>query len=75
LKSDPLQLHIGGYAAGKKCASQVVLDETTDLSKLKVAQLKGLIQAKGISCAGCAEKSDFVAALKNWLAQSSHQEL
>lgn len=81
LKSEPLQRHINSYAAGKKCASQVVLDASTDLSSLKVAQLKALVQAQGVECAGCFEKGDYVSALKKWLEgqqsvdQDSKQEL
>jgi protein disulfide-isomerase A6 len=71
LKSEPLQRHINAYAAGKKCAAQVVLDADTNFSKMKVAQLKALITAKGIDCAGCFEKGDYVAALKGWLEQQS----
>eukprot|EP00878_Enallax_costatus_P019611 GHUV01020694.1.p1 GENE.GHUV01020694.1~~GHUV01020694.1.p1 ORF type:complete len:238 (+),score=63.51 GHUV01020694.1:1077-1790(+) len=69
LKSEPLQRHISSYAAGKKCASQVVLDTTTDLASLKVPQLKALVQAKGVECAGCFEKGEYVAALKKWLEE------
>lgn len=69
LKSEPLQRHISAYAAGKKCASQVVLDSSTDLAKMKVAQLKALVTAKGVDCAGCFEKGDYVAALKGYLEE------
>lgn len=69
LKSEPLQRHINTYAAGKKCAAQVVLDSSTDFTKMKVAQLKALVTAKGIDCSGCFEKGDYVAALKGWLEQ------
>lgn len=68
-KSEPLQRFISSYASGKKCASQVVLDESTDLAALKVAQLKALVTAKGVDCSGCFEKADYVAVLKGWLAQ------
>jgi protein disulfide-isomerase A6 len=74
LKSDPLQRHINSYAAGKKCAGQVVLDSTTDLSKMKVAQLKALVTAKGVDCSGCFEKGDYVSALKGWLEQQAGGE-
>jgi protein disulfide-isomerase A6 len=69
LKSEPLQRHINAYAAGKKCAAQVVLDSSTNFSKMKVAQLKALVTAKGIDCSACFEKGDYVAALKGWLEQ------
>jgi hypothetical protein len=52
------------------CA-QVVLDSSTDLAKMKVAQLKALVTAKGVDCSGCFEKGDYVAALKGWLEQSN----
>lgn len=44
-----------------------MLDSSTDLAKMKVAQLKALITAKGIDYTGCFEKGDYVAALKGWL--------
>jgi len=46
-----------------------VLDSSTDLTKMKVAQLKALVTAKSIDCSGCFEKGDYVAALKGWLEQ------
>jgi protein disulfide-isomerase A6 len=75
VKSEPLQRHISSYASGKKCAAQVVLDDSTDLQALKVGQLKALITAKGVDCSGCLEKADYVAALKAWLQQQKKQEL
>ncbi|WIA21255.1 hypothetical protein OEZ85_000490 [Tetradesmus obliquus] len=75
VKSEPLQRHISSYASGKKCAAQVVLDDSTNLQALKVGQLKALITAKGVDCSGCIEKADYVAALKTWLQQQKKQEL
>jgi hypothetical protein len=74
LKSEPLQRHINTYAAGKKCVAQVVLDGSTDLSRMRVAQLKARVAAKGVDCSGCFEKADYVAALKGWLERQQQQQ-
>jgi hypothetical protein len=72
-KSDTLQRHISAYAAGKKCLSQIVLDAATDLTKLKVPQLKALIASRGIDCSGCFEKADYVGALKASLSSDAEK--
>lgn len=70
ITTDP-QLHAPNkFDARVWCAgAQVVLDSSTDLAKMKVAQLKALVTAKGVDCSGCFEKGDYVAALKGWLEQ------
>lgn len=69
LKSEPLQRHLRAYSGGKACASKVVLTPDTDLSKLRVAQLRALVKEHGVSCEGCLEKGDYVAALAHVLKQ------
>lgn len=34
--------------------------EKTDYSKLKVKQLKAILDERGVKCVGCSEKADFV---------------
>ena len=43
------------------------LDRSTDLNKMKVSQIKALMDAHAIPCVSCYEKSDFVSAIKTWL--------
>lgn len=51
---------------GDKAAVKLTAD--TDISKLKVAQLKEIIATKNIPCASCFEKEDFVAHIKAAIA-------
>jgi ARMET, C-terminal len=64
LKSEPITSFLNKFAGGKKCSSMVKLDAKTDLSKLKVSQLKSLLKERGVVCMECAEKSDYIARLK-----------
>lgn len=64
LKSEPIASFLSKFAGGKKCDGMVKLDAKTDLSKLKVSQLKSLLKERGVVCGECAEKADFVARLK-----------
>ena len=40
------------------------IDKSTDLAKLKVAQLKAIIAEKNIPCSSCLEKEDMIAHIK-----------
>ena len=40
------------------------MDAKTDFSKLRVAQLKQLLQDKGLACPECVEKGDYVARVR-----------
>jgi hypothetical protein len=71
LKSEPLQRHLNKYAAGKLCSAKVVVDASTDLNAMTVAQLRGAVAARGVDCRGCAEKGDFVRALRAALEQEA----
>ncbi|GBF92518.1 disulfide isomerase [Raphidocelis subcapitata] len=68
LKSDALQRALNKHAGGRVCSGKVLVDEGTDLGALTVAQLKAAIAARGLECRGCAEKADFVRALRDSLA-------
>lgn len=37
---------------------------TVDFNKLRVKELRKIMDDKGIDCVGCAEKSDFIRAIK-----------
>jgi protein disulfide-isomerase A6 len=58
------------FAGGRKCSSMVKLDANTDLTKLKVSQLKSLLKDRGVICSECAEKADFVARLRDVVSAS-----
>ena len=64
LKSAPLQRHLNSFTGGRACAARVRIDAATDLSKLTVAQLRAALAARSVDCKGCAEKGDFVKALR-----------
>ena len=74
LKSEPLQHQLGSYTLGKKCNGKIRVDATTDLKKLSVSQLKAVLQARGIGCTGCFEKSDFIKTLKEGVASQGADE-
>lgn len=75
LKSESIQRALNKYAGGKLCSSKVVVDASTDLNALSVAQLKSVISARGVECRGCAEKADFVRVLREVLAAPGKAEL
>lgn len=65
LKSDALRRFLRAFADGKKCRARLRLDASTDLSKMGVAQLKAVAEARGVTCdGGCLEKADYIRALK-----------
>lgn len=65
LKSDALRRFLRAFADGKKCRARLRLDASTDLSKMAVAQLKAVAEARGVTCdGGCLEKADYIRALK-----------
>jgi hypothetical protein len=70
LKSENISTFLGKFAGGRKCSSMIKLDAKTDLSKLKVSQLKGLLKERGVVCGECAEKGDYIARLKEVLSSS-----
>jgi len=42
---------------------------TVDFNKLKVKDLRKIMDDKGIACVGCAEKSDFIRSIKKYLGK------
>lgn len=54
-------------------AAAIAITKATDLSKLKVKDLKGFIMEKNIPCAACNEKDDFAKAITAYFA--AHPEL
>ncbi len=40
------------------------IDSSTDFSKLRVGQLKLLLESKGVVCKDCVEKADYVSKIR-----------
>lgn len=53
----------GSSSSGGASAEGVDLSKA-DLSKMKVSQLKSIIASRGEKCVGCADKSDFIAKVR-----------
>ena len=47
----------------------VAITRATDLSKLKVKDLKGFIMEKNVACAGCTTKDELAAAITKWFEE------
>lgn len=43
--------------------------DTVDLSKLKVKELRKVMDEKNIECVGCAEKGDFIRAINKYMGK------
>ena len=54
-------------------AEKVIDVNTVDLGKLRVKELKKILNAWGEDCRGCAEKYDFVSKIKE--VKHKHVEL
>lgn len=52
--------HVGNSVLCVPCADKQLDLTTVDLKKLKVKDLKKILEEWGESCKGCAEKSDFI---------------
>lgn len=50
MKSTRLSKFLNQFYNGKKCAAAVRIDASTDFSKMRVPQLKQLLEAKGVVC-------------------------
>lgn len=60
--------HSTGCARVKKTPKTGAnLDRTTDLRKMKMGQIKALMDVHSIPCVSCYEKTDFVNAINAWL--------
>lgn len=64
LNSASLESWLFKFAGGRKCAAALTLDASTDLTKLRVSQLKAALAARGGRCPDCVEKGDYVKALR-----------
>ena len=64
MKSLRLSKFLNQFYDGRKCATAVRIDAHTDFSKMRVAQLKQLLEAKGVTCKERFEKADYVRRIK-----------
>ena len=64
LKSTKLVRFLNQFYNGKKCAEAVKMDASTDFGKMRVGQLKQLLEARGESCKECFEKADYIRRVK-----------
>lgn len=64
LKNSQLVKWLNAFYSGKKCADAIQIDGNTDLSKMKVSQLKQILTGKGMKCQDCVEKSDYIRKVK-----------
>lgn len=58
------------YAGGVKCSKKVHLTTDTDLSKMRVAQMREVLRDRGIVCRECVEKQDYIALLRKLVQDS-----
>jgi hypothetical protein len=70
-KNTQLTKWLNGFYGGKRCTEAIKLDGSADLSKLKVSQLKQILQTKGLTCKDCVEKADYVRQLQQVLPSTS----
>ena len=75
LKSASLESWLFKFAGGRKCAAALTLDASTDLSKLRVPQLKAALAARGGRCPDCVEKGDYVKAVRALVTGGGKAEL
>merc|ERR1712178_201013 len=59
------QKKIGGLCSTIQPKPPMKLDASTDVSKMKLGELKRVIASYGSNCDGCIEKSDFVRKVKS----------
>jgi len=59
--------------AGVTARERPRLDVGSDYGALKVAQLRTLLASRGVACALCVEKQDFVAAVRLLAAQEAQE--
>ncbi len=70
LKNSKVVRWLNQFHGGRRCAeaAAALVDAATDLSKLRVAQLKAVLEARGLACPECLEKGDYVRRVKEALA-------
>lgn len=64
MKNSQLVRWLNAFYSGKICAEAVKIDSSTDLSAMRVGQLKQLLSNKNASCKECVEKADFIKKVK-----------
>ena len=64
MKSTRLSKWLNQFYDGKKCAAAIRVDASTDFSRLRVGQLRQMLQARGQVCSDCVEKDDYVRRVK-----------
>lgn len=67
-KNSKLVKFLNQFYSPKKCGAAIKVDASTDVSKLRVGQLKQVLEARGATCAECIEKGDYVRRVKEVLA-------
>lgn len=75
MKSTKIARFLNQFYSGKSCASAVKIDAATDFSKMRVAQLKQILQAKGEACRECVEKQDYIAKIRQVFGLGTRDEL
>jgi thiol-disulfide isomerase/thioredoxin len=61
----------GGACAAAVTRERPVLDPGKDYGRMRIAELRALLATRADACAGCVEKSDFVAAVLRRAAQEA----
>ncbi|KAL4447472.1 hypothetical protein ABPG75_004691 [Micractinium tetrahymenae] len=64
MKSTKIARFLNQFYSGKACAAAVRIDASTDLSRMRVSQLKEILESKGEKCRECVEKSDYIARIR-----------
>ena len=64
IKATRLTRFLNEFFGGRRCTAALTVDEATDLSALRVAQLRQLLDARRAGCADCVEKADFVRRVR-----------
>lgn len=65
MKSTRLSKWLNSFYGGKNCAAAMRIDASTDLSRLRVSQLKQLLEARGVACHDCVEKGDYMRHVRD----------
>ncbi|EFN59909.1 hypothetical protein CHLNCDRAFT_132941 [Chlorella variabilis] len=64
MKSTKLSRFLNQFYSGKACAAAIKIDAANDLSKMRVGQLKQILESRGEKCKECVEKADYVAKIR-----------
>ncbi|PSC75035.1 domain containing [Micractinium conductrix] len=74
MKSTKLARFLNQFYNGKACAAAVKIDAATDFSKMRVAQLKQILESRGEKCRECVEKGDYVARIRQVFGLAGDRE-